>query len=217
MTIDEMRTLLGMPVGEYTDAQVAAAYATSLGGAETSSAGSAIDIVPLADAKRDLRVLNSDEDAFISSLITDAVAYVEAYTGLTLVGIEQEIPASTWVELEDLKVSPVASVEISYVDVDGETQTLDPDAYELIGDMFSAGVFARSGATFPTLGNARRPITVAATCGLDPSSVPNPVKRAIRFLVAQWFKSREPVSFEREAAGVPNTFADLLVNFRRFQ
>lgn len=68
MTIEEMRVILDMPVGEYTDAQVVAAYAAYLNGDPDLPD----ELVTLETAKAHLRVIGDAHDGDIELKIRAA-------------------------------------------------------------------------------------------------------------------------------------------------
>lgn len=146
--------------------------------------------ISLEDAKRQLRVLGTDEDEFITSAIEDARGWIESYTGLVLTRREvvEVLPSfsaqlSTW---------PIASIDaVTYLDAD-EQEIVMPEA-----DYFPqiARRPARlSAGNWPAVKNGST-IEVTMTAGFaTPDAVsafsPNLV-RAMRILVAGFFADRE--------------------------
>src|SRR3990167_5324560 len=89
------------------------------------------DLISLAEAKENLRIISSDHDSLITRLITGAREWIEGYTGLS-VGVQ------TWelrldcfpaqhcaVDVIDVPKPPLLSVSsVKYNDTGGVEQTL---------------------------------------------------------------------------------------------
>ena len=90
----------------------------------------AVEPVTLQEAKTQMRVCDTADDAYISTLITAARQWVETQTGRAIVN-------QTWVDYRDLfaddmtlAIAPLSSVtNIKYYDTGGVLQTLAPSAY----------------------------------------------------------------------------------------
>lgn len=152
-----------------------------------------------------------DHDAYLWSLIEAAVMTVEAR-------ISRQIMPATWtLSLEyfphEIIVSkpPVSAVtSITYIDNDGVSQTVDTDDYQV--DIASLDSPARVkpvyGVTWPTTKSGTYgAVTVTFTTGY--TTVPKTIKHAILFLVAHWFRNREPAS-EVALADIPSGLDMLL-------
>jgi hypothetical protein len=93
MTIAEMRDLLNMPEGEFTDEQVVAAYAEFLDGEEGEAPSPML--VTLEAAKQHLRILDNDHDADITLKLEGASRIVIDYVDRAdLVWTAETVPAS---------------------------------------------------------------------------------------------------------------------------
>lgn len=146
--------------------------------------------ISLEDAKRQLRVLSTDEDAFITSAIVDARGWIENYTGLVLTRREvvEVLPCfgaqlSTW---------PIASIDaVTYFDTDGQEVILQEAEY--FAQIARRPAYLTAGG-WPTVRDGS-PIEVTMTAGFaTPDAVsafsPN-LLRAMRILVAGFFSDRE--------------------------
>lgn len=146
--------------------------------------------ISLEDAKRQLRVLSTDEDAFIESAIVDARGWIENYTGLVLTRREvvEVLPCfgaqlSTW---------PIASIDaVTYSDTDGQEVVLQEAEY--FAQIARRPAYLTAG-NWPTVRDGSM-IEVTMTAGFaTPDAVstfsPN-IMRAMRILVAGFFSDRE--------------------------
>lgn len=169
--------------------------------------------ISLEDAKRQLRVLSTDEDAFITSAIVEARGWIENYTGLVLTRREvvDVLPCfgaelSTW---------PIASIEaVTYLDTDGQEVVLQETEY--FAQIARRPAYLTAG-NWPTVRDGSM-IEVTMTAGFaTPDAVsafsPN-LMRAMRVLVAGYFRDREGGKVARDA----EEFAKArLRNFRRWR
>ena len=86
--------------------------------------------VTLAEAKNYLRIVNSDDDALITSMITNARRQCERYLNSDIVPKERVVYYDYLSEDINLYYAPIAS--ISSITVDGVAQVAD-EGYELLG------------------------------------------------------------------------------------
>ena len=165
--------------------------------------------VSLDEAKLACSVDGTDLDEWITALLGEAVDAIEKRLSV-------QIMEATWtatydgfpsvIVLEKLPVTEVSS--IVYSDTAGDTQTLSASTYQV--DLGNATTPARimpiDGLFWPdthlgTLGT----VTVTFTAGRDDADDVSPsMKRAIKFLVAHWFRNHEPESGMQTFA-VPDT------------
>jgi len=152
--------------------------------------------------KQHLRVTHNDDDAYINLLIMAATAQVEVTTN------RQMINATYAYKLDDFPVEielpkpPLSSVtSITYVDVDGDTQTVSSADYTV----YTTGVVGRIGrsygAIWPIARNIPEAVTVTyvAGYGATPASVPAGIKHAINLLVGHWYTNREAIDMDSMA------------------
>ncbi|MGE4307227.1 MAG: head-tail connector protein [Novosphingobium sp.] len=152
--------------------------------------------VTLDEAKAQLRILGSEQDALISRLISAARAYCEVYTGQLFASRDLELASESFAGLARLPVSPVTAVtSIGYVDSAGEAQTLDTSVYEARLDEYPASIVLAPGQSWPATQSGSR-IAVNLTAGRAPEDV----KHAILLHVAQNFEQVENGAVERWTA-----------------
>lgn len=171
-----------------------------------------VEPITLAEAKLHLRVDHSDEDALITALITAARVHVERYTRRTLTytayrmlldvfPIDIRLPRSPAVSAAANTVTGIAyaTPRIRYYDDDDSLQTLTyagADFELLLANNPPLLVLPALG-DWPTVYTGHRgavEIDWIAGYGAAASSVPQPLRIAIRMLVAHWYEQREAVA-----------------------
>ena len=98
----------------------------------------ATEPVSTSEAKAHLRVDTTDEDTLIASYVSAAVKYIETQTGPLITQTWDYKVNRIWPLVDNyysiyLPFSPVQSVtSVSYVDIDGNTQTLSAGLYQTV-------------------------------------------------------------------------------------
>ena len=171
----------------------------------------------LTDAKHHLRVDTTDDDTYISALIVAAREYAESFLGRKLMTGTLTQYFDSFSDAMELKRPPLASVtSITYVDADGETQTLADTVYDV--DITVEPGLARLayGQSWPTTRDVYNAVTITHVVGYsaDATSVPDGIKTAVKMLVAHWYEHRESVVVGTITAEVPMGVKALLWQFR---
>jgi uncharacterized phiE125 gp8 family phage protein len=170
--------------------------------------GADTEPVTLPEAKKQVHVeYHTDDDAYIERLISAAREHVEAYCGTRIPEQIVAVKCDSFADFAWLPVVPVQSIGIQYVDIDGATQTLSTDVYELRADDLDASIVLKFGQSWPSIQKGSR-ITVTAVVGY--STTPQAVRQAILVLVSEWFETREISKSDGRTV-----LDDLLTNFRR--
>jgi uncharacterized phiE125 gp8 family phage protein len=159
------------------------------------------------DAKRQCVVLHDDDDALFEGYIAAARDYVEKYTGTPLATQTVEIKCDCFADMVRLPVAPVTSLTISYVDTDGDNQTVDASDYELRADGLEASVVPAYGKRWPIPRSGSR-ITVTAVVGY--TDMPKSIRHAMLLWIADAYEQRENAALPGWTA-----FDALLCNYRR--
>jgi uncharacterized phiE125 gp8 family phage protein len=180
----------------------------------------AIEPVSLETAKDHLRVTHNDEDDYISLLITAARKHVEDFTGRALI-------TQTWDQwfdrfpyggdAESVVKSPIQSVtSVTYVDINGATQTLSTSVYVVDTDSNPALFYLAYNQTWPTFREQRKAIKIRFVAGYGDTeaSVPAPITQAVMHLVAHMYENREPVSVGNTVTQIPFSVEALLTPYR---
>lgn len=171
--------------------------------------------VTLDEARAQLRLDGSDEDALLEGYIAAATGHVEDVTCLLLMPQTVAFDLDCFADLRrPLPRGPIRSVTISYEDVDGSLQTVDPSTYR---------VRERGGLTLIRLAESERwpdlpvggQVVVTAEAGFaDAAAVPNTLRQAILFLAAHYFEHRTPVNVGNIVNELPMTFKHLVEPYR---
>lgn len=168
----------------------------------------------LEQAKAQLRVDGSEEDALISQLIAAARSHVENACGARFAprsGVVLKCDA--FADMERLPEAPVASVaSITYTDTAGATQTLASSVYELRADGVEAAIVLKPDQHWPAIQPGSR-ITVTAAIGYQVP--PAEVQLAMAMLTAHFYDNRSAVVLGETAAEYPFAVNAMICNHRR--
>jgi uncharacterized phiE125 gp8 family phage protein len=142
----------------------------------------AVEPLSLAEAKAWLRVEHDDDDALIAALVASARTHIEKETRRALI-------AQTWIEAYPAPLRQVLAARV--YDSAGATQAIDAEAFTIDGAA-APGVIAFAPYALPRPGRAVAgiEIDIEAGYGATASDVPEPLKQAIRQLVAHWYENR---------------------------
>lgn len=150
----------------------------------------AVEPITLAEAKLHLRVDHTDEDAYITGLITAARLMCEQRTGKTLISSGWTAYGDSFtdtLELPNPTVTAVAS--ISYVDTNGTTQTLDASAYRV--DFVSDPARIKPVTEWPATDDRMNAVTVVYTAGYaNAGAVPISLKQWMLLAVGDMYENR---------------------------
>lgn len=170
--------------------------------------GPAAEPLTLDEAKAHLRLDGDDEDALLASLIATSRAHVEAALGLALLTQTWRwqadvVPARGLVELMMRPVERIERVAVEGDEVAAADYALDAGRGRLA--LHHAAGTRRRGAV---------EVVFVAGYGDAAGDVPEPIRQALRLLVAHWYEVRNPVHIGSIAARVPDTVSELLQPYR---
>lgn len=175
----------------------------------------AVEPLSLAEAKAFLRVEHDDDDDVISALIAASRIHIEAQTRRALVTQNWRIVLDQWPADGRLPVrpAPLQSVTAARVyNVDGAAQTID-----LQGFVLDAGQSALAFAPWALMqpGRLAAGIELDVVCGYGDAAtdVPEPLRQAIRLLVAHWYENRGLATLDAVTV-LPTTVATLIAPYR---
>jgi uncharacterized phiE125 gp8 family phage protein len=158
------------------------------------------DVLTLADMKVHLHVEAADtgQDTDIQGKINAAVRRVDGPRGLGIALLDQtwRLSLDRWPCFEvELPLGPVKAVtSVTYVDVNGAVQTLDPSLYELDLDKRPARLFPTFGNYWPLARLKPGAVKITFTAGYGAAAnVPEDIVLALKLLTAHWFEHREAV------------------------
>ena len=166
-----------------------------------ATAGPSVEPMLVADAKLHLKVLTNNEDTLITNMITAAREEVENYCNISLVEqtIEESFPcfpvAENYNTLSSLwlSVSPLISIDsISYIDTDGNSQTLATTVYDLDDKQKPGKVTLKHNQTWPSTAKIENAVTITykAGYGTTAADVPQAIKQAMLLMLTNWFEKR---------------------------
>jgi len=158
-------------------------------------AAPALEPVTLAEQKTFSRVDISTDDTLISSLIQAAREYCEDFTG-------RRFYTQTW----DLKLDyffrncgqmrmpngPWQSItSITYVDINGTTQTVSTSIYDIDTSDFEPRLFLKFGQYWPVERQIQNAVTIRHVAGYGTAaSIPERLKLAIKLLAGYYYEQR---------------------------
>lgn len=179
--------------------------------------------VTLAEAKAQIRALDSGEDTLIQGLIDAATAYLDGHSGI----LGRALVTQTWSVSKpyfglwrDLLPFPdvdASSVVITYQDEDDVERTVSADDYWVAEGARGTFVEYRDSFGYPSLEDRPDAVTFTFNVGFGgAAAVPKPIKQAILLLAAHWYVNREAVYvMNGEPASVPLGFEALCSAYRR--
>lgn len=172
----------------------------------TSAASS--EPVSAAEVKAQAEVDFADDDTLITLLIAGARAFTEKYCGTRFATQTISVKCDCFRDFAKFAEAPVQSItSITYVDANGETQTLPTSVYELRNDGLEVSIALKFGQVWPVTQTGSR-VTVVAIVGY--AAVPDDVKRAMLLYIAGGYANRENAKDSDWTA-----FDSLLCNYRR--
>ena len=172
--------------------------------------------VTLDQARAHVRADTSD-DTMTALYLASAIDLVQAWTGLGLCPQTVQISRPRLDTRMALAIGPVQEITgITYLDVNGAQQTLNPASYVATGlGTMQAGLQLAQGQSWPMLYQHPACITLTANIGY-PSAIPPAIVQAILLLVGDFYANREDTIAERgvNPATLPNGVTALLANYR---
>jgi uncharacterized phiE125 gp8 family phage protein len=175
-----------------------------------------LEPLTLAEAKAHLRVEHNDEDALIGALIKSARVHVEAATRRALITQRWRLVRDEWPSGGRLMIAPAPLKQLVAARVynsDGGTQALDLAAF--IVDKAAAVLTLTPGAVVtPGRSAAGIEIDLDAGYGDAAADVPEPLRQAIRLLLAHWYDNRGIAAASGETAARPASVSALIAPYR---
>lgn len=177
----------------------------------------AAEPVELDDAKAWCRIDGAAEDDIILALIKAARQRAERLTSRAFITQTLEAAFDRFDGAMELPHAPLQSVtSVVYVDGAGVSQTLAGSAYTVDSRSLVGRIAPIFGTCWPTVRGAALDFVVVryvAGYGDDPEDVPEPIRTAIKMMVAAWYDQREAVA-PQGLAEVPMGASALLMDYR---
>lgn len=183
-------------------------------------AGPVSEPIALAEARAFLRLDDTAEDAFVTTLITAARLHVEGVTGRALINQTWRLVLDAWPNngAVRLPVAPFRSlVAVRAYDEAGTAHTVGltqflPEAGSLPARLLLPPVVAGMPVLRRNLGLE---IDFVAGFGPSGSDVPADLRQALLVLVAHWFEHRDAVVIAGSGALVPAGIDRLMEPYRQ--
>jgi uncharacterized phiE125 gp8 family phage protein len=176
--------------------------------------GPTVEPLSLSEAKAHLRLETDADDALVSSLVITSRLHIEAALGIALTSQQWTLVLDAWPARGAVAIPMRPVTEVSEVRLraaDGTPAVLDPASYVLEGAGLPPRLVASNGP-LPRPGRAVGGIEIDFTAGFgaDPDDVPEPIRQALKLLVAHWYEHREPIEIGSAATAIPAAVSDLL-------
>lgn len=152
--------------------------------------------ITLDEAKEHLRVTDNNSDSYIQGLIAMVTEYVEGVSGRTLITTQYQWKLDGFPCQQFLYVPkpPLQSVNaITYIDTDESTQTWGSTYYTADTVSQPARISPAYQESWPITLNVPNAVTLTFTAGYGShlGAVPEPLKHALKFLVAHYWAYRQ--------------------------
>ncbi len=179
----------------------------------------ALEPVTLAQTKEFLRVDDSNEDSFISSLIVAARIHVETITSRALISQSWRVVRDCWPSdrIVNLPIGPLLSLSaITTYDEEGNANGLPLAQFQPETNIAPARIFLPKTISGQVVMRERAAIEIdyVAGFGVSESDVPADLKQAIFTLIAYWFEHRDAVVIAGSGSIVPNGFDNLVAAYK---
>lgn len=169
-----------------------------------------------------LRVTDPDDDVYIGGLITAARSATEIQTNRalitqTLVQTLDKFPSGRVIELQRCPTVSITSVK--YYDQNNTLQTLSSSLYTVDPSGEPGRIVLNWGTSWPVVFSRPGAIEIeyVAGYGANEKFVPAELKHAICFLVAHWYRTREPVNIGSTVADIPLTYDWLIGPYKVYK
>lgn len=183
-----------------------------------------VEPISLLEAREHAQLTHHEEDGMLQRNIRAATSRLDGPNGL----LGRALITQTWdysldafpYEIE-LPLPPCQSVgSVSYVDDNGDSQTLPTEDYQTygIGDHISARIRPAFGKSWPSTRHVPDAVTVRFTAGYGDAGddVPEPIRQAILAHVAQMFDYRLGFASDQRSAhmAAPLNYYDMINPYR---
>lgn len=173
--------------------------------------------VSVNEVKLHSRVSTSADDTLITALISAATEFTEVRTRRRLINSTWDYTIDSFCgDAIEVPYSPLSSVSsISYVDTDGNSQTLDSSAY-IVNTFDTPGrVELAYGQSWPATRYQSNAITIRHVAGYGASSanVPAGIRQALFLLIGHWYEHREAAAMNSVPAKVELAFDALVAQY----
>jgi len=178
----------------------------------------AAEPVTLSEAKAQCRVDISDDDAYLTALITCAREYLEEMLDLSMITQTWQARYDVFPLWEIILPRPPmrpAAVTVTYRDEAGNNQTLlsTSDHFQVDSNIVPGRIYPLYNGVWPAVRGDENSVTVQwqAGYGAAGTAVPSILRQAMLILIAHWYEMRQPVfAGYSQVVPVPLTFQTLM-------
>ena len=169
----------------------------------------------LAEAKSWVRVTDGSDDSLLQSLIVSARLAVEAATNRILITQQWRLALDAWPMngVLPLPLAPVRSISrVRVLDGAGVARDQSLSLFTLDASLDRARIVLGSPLVAPGVASGGVTIDVVAGYGDAASAVPEPLRLAMRQIIAFWYANRG--DGDLGAAGLPASVVAMLAPYR---
>jgi uncharacterized phiE125 gp8 family phage protein len=184
---------------------------------QTLLVGPASEPISLSEAKDWLRIDGDDADDLVSTLIVSARLLVEQSARRLLITQSWRIYRDAWPPdgCVRLPIGPIANVAAIRVrDAAGEVSDVESASYALDAASDPARIIFTTMPPSPAVAGNGVEIDVTAGYG-GAGAVPEPLRQAMRILIANWYENRGDAAFGGGDLALPPAAAALIAPWRR--
>lgn len=183
-----------------------------------------VEPITLDEVKQHCRIDASEDDIYLTTLITVVRKMVEEFCGPLInqdwYQYELDWPAGDSIRLGKPRVS-TTNFAITYTDTDAVTTTLDTDYYTVDdeNEYFPAVVLNYNYAWPASTLHPVNPIKITFTCGYGAAAtdIPEPIKQVMLLFCEHLYENREPYNVSvsgNSVVAIPWTMEALLAPYR---
>lgn len=169
----------------------------------------------LSELKSQSKIDTTDDDTLLALIIAAARAKAENYTGTALISQtwDQTLDAFPCAEIELLKPPVTSIASLTYVDVNGATQTLDPSLYTLDSATFPGWVLPKFNTSWPATQAQANAVTIRLVTGYANAGAIPPDMRAWLLMTAAFLNTnRDAFVIDGKVTEIPSRFLDSLLD-----
>ena len=177
----------------------------------------ALEPLTLVEAKAHLRLDTTDEDDLVTALIVAARHVVERETRRALITQTWRVILDAWPDPNTFKIPLAPFISLSAIrtyDALNVATVLSAATYYVDAQPGAARVQFTTQPPNPGRAIAGIELDVVAGYGAAAASVPEPLRLAMRMLVARWFEARGDAAVDAGAQNLPPVIDALLAPFR---
>lgn len=180
-------------------------------------------LLTTAELKTHCRIDSSAEDTYLDTLILSATKSAEEYTNRAFVNQTWDLsmdlaPATAVLRMPKPPLSSVTSFK--YYDQDDVESLYAATNYRLDTSDFQGGrISLKESHAWPSGLRYTSGIIIrfVAGYGAAASSVPEPIRHAVKLLAAHWYENREPINVGNIVTDIPLMVQHLLWQYKAFR